>query len=72
MMQEVKASTVTLTVEQIHAVINEKLENTIYWLNKAYNARPQDSSAEKALLELMAVLQKMKNETNKSFENRSG
>ena len=71
-MQEVKASTVTLTVEQIHAVINEKLENTIYWLNKAYNARPQDSSAEKALLELMAVLQKMKNETNKSFENRSG
>lgn len=64
MAQEVHGADTALTKEQIQAVINQKLENTIYWLNKAYDARPQDPAAEKTLLELMAELQKMKREAN--------
>ncbi|MBI3995957.1 MAG: hypothetical protein HY349_08280 [Nitrospirae bacterium] len=64
MAQEIHESETVLTTEQIQAVINQKLENTIFWLNKAYDARPQDPAAEKTLLELMAELQKMKREAN--------
>lgn len=64
MAQEVRGTDTALTKEQIQAVINQKLENAIYWLNKAYDARPQDPAAEKTLLELMAELQKMKREAN--------
>lgn len=56
-----------LTREQIQVVINQKLENTLYWLNKAYDARPQDSAAEKALLELMAALQRLQQEANETL-----
>ena len=66
-MAGIEVSSAMLTKEQIQSVINEKLENTIYWLNKAYHARPQDSSAEKALLELMADLQRMKKQTNEAL-----
>lgn len=64
MVQDVHEAHTALTKEQIQAVINQKLDNTIYWLNKAYDARPQDPAAEKTLLELMAELQKMKREAN--------
>ena len=64
MAQDVHEAQTALTKEQIQAVINQKLDNTIYWLNKAYDARPQDPAAEKTLLELMAELQKMKREAN--------
>ena len=64
MAQNVHEAHTALTKEQIQAVINQKLDNTIYWLNKAYDARPQDPAAEKTLLELMAELQKMKREAN--------
>jgi len=64
MAQDVHEAHSALTKEQIQAVINQKLENTIYWLNKAYDARPQDPAAEKTLLELMADLQKLKREAN--------
>jgi len=64
MAQDVQGTDTLLTKEQIQAVINQKLENAIYWLNKAYDARPQDPAAEKTLLELMAELQKMKREAN--------
>jgi hypothetical protein len=64
MAQDVHGTDTALTKEQIQAVINQKLGNAIYWLNKAYDARPQDPSAEKMLLELMAELQKMKREAN--------
>jgi hypothetical protein len=64
MAQDVREAHSALTKEQIQAVINQKLDNTIYWLNKAYDARPQDPAAEKTLLELMAELQKMKREAN--------
>jgi hypothetical protein len=60
-----------LTKEQIQAVINQKLENAIYWLNKAYDARPPDPAAEKTLLELMAELQKMKREANEILGTNS-
>ncbi|HTN43479.1 MAG TPA: hypothetical protein VMN77_06745 [Nitrospiria bacterium] len=64
MAQDLREAHSALTKEQIQAVINQKLDNTIYWLNKAYDARPQDPAAEKTLLELMAELQKMKREAN--------
>ena len=64
MEQNVHEAHTALTKEQIQAVINQKLDNTIYWLNKAYDARPQDPVAERMLLELMAELQKMKREAN--------
>lgn len=60
-----------LTKEQIQAVINQKLENAIYWLNKAYDVRPPDPAAEKTLLELMAELQKMKREANEILGTKS-
>lgn len=60
-----------LTKDQIQAVINQKLENAIYWLNKAYDARPPDETAEKTLLELMAELQKMKREANEVLGAKS-
>lgn len=64
MTQNLHEARTALTKEQIQAVINHKLDNTIYWLNKAYDARPPDPAAEKTLLELMAELQKMKREAN--------
>ncbi|MBI3597803.1 MAG: hypothetical protein HY203_11700 [Nitrospirae bacterium] len=67
MEQNVHEAHTALTKEQIQAVINQKLDNTIYWLNKAYDARPQDPAAEKTLLELMAELQKMKREANENL-----
>lgn len=60
-----------LTREQIQAVINQKLENTLYWLNKAYEVRPQDSPSEKALLDLMAGLQRLKREVNDTILNKA-
>ena len=56
-----------LTRDQIQAVINQKLDNTIYWLNKAYDIRPQDSGVEGVLLELMASLQKLQREANEAL-----
>ncbi len=71
MTQNIHGSDRALTKEQIQAVINQKLENTIYWLNKAYDARPQDPAAEKTLLEMMAELQKMKREANETLGSKS-
>jgi len=71
MAQDIHESDPTLTKAQIQAVINQKLENTIYWLNKAYDARPQDPAAEKTLLEMMAELQKMKREANETLGTKS-
>lgn len=71
MAQDVRGTGTALTKEQIQAVINQKLENVIYWLNKAYDARPQDPAAEKMLLELMAELQKMKREANEVLGAKS-
>jgi len=45
-------------------VIHQKLDNTIYWLNKAYDARPRDGAVEKTLLELMAALKRLKVEAD--------
>jgi len=67
MAQNVNSAEEVLTIEQIQMVINQKLENAIYWLNKAYDARPSDPAAEKTLLEMMAELQKMKREANESL-----
>jgi hypothetical protein len=67
MTQNVHKVDTALTKEQIQVVINQKLENAIYWLNKAYDARPSDSTAEKTLLEIMAELQKMKRAANESL-----
>ena len=69
--QDTKRPDAELTREQIQAVINQKLENTIYWLNKAYDARPQDPSAEKTLLELMAALQRLKLEANETLVRKT-
>jgi hypothetical protein len=71
MAQDIHGTGTALTKEQIQAVINQKLENTIYWLNKAYDARPQDPAAEKTLLELMAELQKMQREANEVLGAKS-
>ncbi|MBI3811740.1 MAG: hypothetical protein HY283_06005 [Nitrospirae bacterium] len=71
MTQDVHGTGMALTKEQIQAVINQKLENAIYWLNKAYDARPQDPAAEKTLLELMAELQKMKRDANEILGAKS-
>jgi hypothetical protein len=71
MAENIHGSDAALTKEQIQAVINQKLENTIYWLNKAYDARPQDPAAEKTLLEMMAELQKMKREANETLGTKS-
>lgn len=71
MAQDIRGTETALTKEQIQAVINQKLENTIFWLNKAYDARPQDPAAEKTLLELMAELQKMKREANEALGAKS-
>jgi hypothetical protein len=67
MTQSVHRVDTALTKEQIQVVINQKLENAIYWLNKAYDARPSDPTAEKTLLEIMAELQKMMREANESL-----
>ncbi len=56
-----------LTREQIQAVINQKIENTVYWLKKAYELRPEDSLTEKTLLELMAKLTQLRVEANTSL-----
>jgi septum formation inhibitor-activating ATPase MinD len=56
-----------LTKEQLQAVINEKLDNTLYWLAKAYHHRPQDDLTEQTLLEMMANLQKMQHDVNRSL-----
>jgi len=69
--QDIHGNETALTKEQIQAVINQKLENTIFWLNKAYDARPQDPAAEKTLLEMMAELQKMKREANETLGTKS-
>lgn len=61
-----------LTREQIQAVINQKLENTIYWLNKAYDHRPEDSRMEKTLLDLLAKISRLKTEANTQFMSGSG
>lgn len=71
MTQEIRKADATLTKEQIQAVINQKLENTLYWLNKAYDARPQDPSAEETLLEIMAELRKIKRAANESLGAKS-
>lgn len=56
-----------LTREQIQAVINQKIENTLYWLKKAYDFRPEDALTEKTLLELMAKLTQLRAEANTSL-----
>ena len=64
MTQSLPGSGMELTREQIQAVIHQKLDNTIYWLNKAYDARPRDGAVEKTLLELMAALKRLKVEAD--------
>lgn len=71
MTRDILRSDATLTREEIRSVINHKLENAIYWLNKAYDARPQDWAAEKTLLELMAVLQKLKRESHEALQHKA-
>ena len=56
-----------LTKEQLQAVINEKLDNTLYWLKKAYQVRPQDDQSEQTLLNIMASLQKMQGDVNRAL-----
>jgi hypothetical protein len=60
-----------LTKEQLQAVINEKLSNTLYWLSKAYRVRPRDPHTEKTLLSVMAGLQKIQKDVNKAFTGRA-
>lgn len=59
-----------LTKEQLQAVINEKLGNTLYWLSKAYRLRPKDDQSEKTLLEMMASLQKIQDDVNRAFTGK--
>ncbi|HEY5649313.1 MAG TPA: hypothetical protein VIU33_07415 [Nitrospiria bacterium] len=68
----ISESGLELTREQIQAVINQKLENTIYWLNKAYDHRPEDSRTEKTLLDLMAKISRLKTEANTQFSAAPG
>jgi hypothetical protein len=58
-----------LTRQQLQAIINEKLGNTLYWLSKAYPSRPRDVHSEKTLLEIMAGLQNMQRRVNRSLSN---
>ncbi len=60
-----------LTKKQLQAVINEKLENTLYWLTRAYHLRPEDDQSEQTLLEIMVSLQKMQHDVNQIFTGRS-
>ena len=56
-----------LTRQQLQAVINEKLGNTLYWLTKVYRPRPEDDESERTLLEIMAELQSMQRSVNRTF-----
>ena len=56
-----------LTKEQLQAVLSEKLGNTLYWLSKAYRFRPADDDTERTLLEIMAGLQNMQQQVNRTF-----
>ncbi len=67
MARESQATDALLTRDQVQAVINHKLENTILWLNKAYDARPSDPVTEKTLLELMAALGRLRLDANESM-----
>jgi len=60
-----------LTKEQLGVVINEKLSNTLYWLSKAYRVRPQDDESERALLSIMADLQKIQRDVNRTFTRKA-
>jgi len=56
-----------LTKEQLQAMLSEKLGNTLYWLSKAYHFRPADDATERTLLEIMAGLQSMQQQVNRTF-----
>lgn len=57
----------SLKKQQLQAVINERLENTLFWLSLAYDARSPGDKSEAVLLDVMASLQKMQREVNRSF-----
>ena len=57
----------SLKKQELQAVINERLENTLFWLLKAYDTRPPGDKSEAVLLDVMASLQKMQREVNRSF-----
>jgi hypothetical protein len=56
-----------LTKEQLQAAISEKLGNTLYWVSKAYRFRPPDDDTERTLLQIMAGLQSMQQQLNRTF-----
>ena len=64
-------SNTALTRQQLLAVINEKLENTLYWLSKAYGSRPQDDESERTLLEVMAGLQGLQRRVNQNLSTEA-
>lgn len=57
----------SLTQERLQALVNERLENTLFWLSLAYEAGPSNDKSETVLLDVMASLQKMQREVNRSF-----
>jgi hypothetical protein len=55
---EANKKTPSLTKGQVQAVISEKLEDTLYWLTRAYQFRPADEASERILLGILADIQK--------------
>lgn len=58
---------ISLTRERLQALVNERLENTLFGLSLAYEGRASNDKNEAVLLDVMASLQKMQREVNRSF-----
>ena len=67
MLDKIVSTERSLKKERLQALINERLEDTLFWLSKAYEARPSGDKSERVLLDVMASLQKMQREVNQAF-----